>query len=73
MRRNAGSLFVTQWPKANPPMNTAIPAKNRIEEIECANGADADEVKQRAFDAQVGEGLVQALEDSVASLSSYVI
>src|SRR5205823_664771 len=26
MRRNAGSLFVTHWPKANPPMKTAIPA-----------------------------------------------
>ena len=42
--------------------------ENGVEEIECANCADADEVKQRAFDAQVSEGLVQALEDPVAAL-----
>ena len=42
--------------------------ENRVEEIECANRADTDEVKQRAFDAQVSEGLMQALEDPVAAL-----
>jgi hypothetical protein len=42
--------------------------ENRVEEIECANRADTDEVKQRAFDAQVSEGLVQTLEDPVAAL-----
>ncbi len=40
--------------------------ENRIEEVECTNGANADEVKQRAFNSQVGEGLVQALEDPIA-------
>src|SRR5579883_2829871 len=29
MRRKAGSVFVTQWPNANPPRKTAIPA-NRL-------------------------------------------
>jgi len=61
MRRNAGSLFVTQWPKANPPMKTAI-------EIERSHRADADEVKQRALYAQVSERLMQALEDSICAL-----
>jgi ankyrin repeat protein len=41
--------------------------KNRVEEIECANRANADEVKERAFDAKISEGLVQAFEDSVTS------
>ncbi len=38
-----------------------------VEEIEGSHSADADEVKQRAFDAQVSEGLMQALEDSVCA------
>ena len=63
MRRNAGSLFVTQRPNANPPTNTA----NAIEEIERAHGAHANEVKQRALDAQIGERLMQALEDSICA------
>ena len=41
--------------------------KQAVEEIECAHGTDADEIKQRSLDAQVREGLVQALEDPVSS------
>ena len=36
-----------------------------VEEVECAHRADADEVEQRPLDAQVREGLVQALVDPV--------
>ena len=44
--------------------------QDRIEKIERANGGDADHEKQRAFNAHIGEGLMQALEDSVAALLS---
>jgi len=39
-----------------------------IEEIESPHGPDADEVEQRAFHAQVGERLMQALEDSICAV-----
>jgi hypothetical protein len=39
--------------------------EDRIEEIEGSHCANANEVEQRAFDTQVGERLMQTLEDSV--------
>jgi hypothetical protein len=36
-----------------------------IEEIEGSHRSDADEVKECAFHAQIGERLVQALEDPI--------
>src|SRR5882762_4380396 len=42
--------------------------EDEIEEIEGSHCADADEVEQRAFHAQVGERLVQALEDSICAM-----
>src|SRR5437899_3259353 len=39
-----------------------------VEEIEGSHRAHADEVEQRAFHAQVGERLVQALEDSICAM-----
>jgi hypothetical protein len=39
----------------------------RVEKIENANGGDADHEEQRAFNAHIGERLMQALEDSVAA------
>ena len=39
-----------------------------IEEVEGPHRADAYEVEQRPFYAQVGEGLVQALEDSICAM-----
>src|SRR5258707_10704606 len=39
--------------------------ENGVEEIESSDSANANEVKQGAFDAQVSEGLMQTLEDSV--------
>jgi hypothetical protein len=42
-------------------------AKNAVEEIEGAHSANAYEIKQRALDAQVGEGLMQTLEDSICA------
>ncbi len=44
------------------------PGQDGIEEIERANRADADEVKQRALHAQIGEGLMQALEDPICAM-----
>jgi hypothetical protein len=42
--------------------------KDGIEEIERPNRAHADEVKQRALYSQVGERLMQALEDSICAM-----
>src|ERR1019366_7820098 len=39
-----------------------------VEEIEGPHRADADEVEQCTFHAQVGEWLVQALEDSICAV-----
>jgi hypothetical protein len=33
MRRKAGSLFVTQWPKTNPPIKTAPPASRLLKRL----------------------------------------
>ena len=46
-------------------MKTSYSGENRVEEIESSDSTNANEVKQGAFDTQVGEGLMQALEDSV--------
>ena len=43
-------------------MNTAMPAKMELEEIEGSHRTDADEVEQSALDAEVGERLMHALE-----------
>jgi len=39
-----------------------------IEEIEGPHRADADEVEERALNAQIGERLVQTLEDSICAM-----
>jgi hypothetical protein len=39
-----------------------------VEEIEGSHRADADEVEQSALDAQVGQGLMHALEDSICAV-----
>jgi hypothetical protein len=66
---NAG-IYVTldQWHLPPGEDEHCDTGENRVEQIECANRADTNEVKKRAFDAQVSEGLVQALEDPVAAL-----
>jgi hypothetical protein len=40
----------------------------RVEEVEGAYCTDANEVEKSAFHAQVGEGLMQALEDSICAM-----
>ena len=62
-REGQDRSFVTQCPKAKPPMNTAIPNEDGIEEVCWRRQRCAYEVEQRPFDAQVGEGLVQASEE----------
>ena len=46
-------------------MKTAIPARMELKRLKAPTALDTDEVEQRPFHAQVGERLVQALEDSV--------
>src|SRR6266849_5773084 len=50
---------------ANEDGNTC---QNRIEEIEGSHRSDADEVEERALHTQIGEWLVQALEDSICTV-----
>jgi hypothetical protein len=42
--------------------------QDRVEEIEGSHRADADEIEKGALDAQVGERLMHALEDSICAL-----
>jgi hypothetical protein len=63
-RRVAVRHQVTECKAADENRNAA---QNAVEEIECAHSAHADEVKQRPLDAQVGEGLMQALEDPICA------
>src|SRR5208282_1642770 len=42
-------------------------SEDGIKQIESSHRADADEVEQRPFHAQVGERLMQALEDSICA------
>jgi hypothetical protein len=43
-------------------------SEDGIEEIEGSHRSDADEVEQRPFHTQVGERLMQALEDSICTM-----
>jgi hypothetical protein len=42
-------------------------SEDGVEEIEGADGGDAHQVKYRALYTQIGEGLMQALENAVGS------
>jgi hypothetical protein len=42
--------------------------KDGIEQIEGSYGADTHEVEERPLDAQISEGLMQALEDSICAM-----
>ena len=64
---------MTQWPNDEAADEYSNAGKNRIKEIECAHGADANEIKQCPFDSKVGEGFMQALEDPIGALFSSVI
>jgi hypothetical protein len=39
--------------------------RNRIEEVKSSNGSHTGEVKERPFDPQISEGLMQTLEDPI--------
>jgi hypothetical protein len=52
-------------PKGKTAKEDGDAREDGIEEIEGPYRADAYEVEQRPFHAQVGEWLVQALEDSI--------
>jgi hypothetical protein len=40
-------------------------SQNAVEQIEGSDCADTDEIEECAFDTQVSEGLMQALEDAI--------
>src|SRR5271170_690684 len=44
-----------------------------VEEIEGSHCANANEVEQGAFDAQVGERLMHALEDSICTMFLFCV
>jgi len=63
---------MTQWPRAKPPMKTTIPARMELNRFKGTHGAHTDEIGERPLDAQIGESLVQALEDCVTLLLRFV-
>jgi hypothetical protein len=44
------------------------PSEYGIEEVEGAHGAHTDEVEERPLHAQIGQRLVEALEDSICAM-----
>ena len=56
---------MTEGKTANEDCDTC---KDGIEEVESSYCSDADEVEERPLNAQVGERLVQALEDSICAM-----
>ena len=56
------------YPRSKAGYENGDPREDGIEEIEGAHRADADEVEQRAFHAQIGERLMQTLEDSICAI-----
>ena len=73
MRRKAGSLSVDPVAESKAADEYGDSGNQAIEEIEGAHCADANEIEQRAFYAQVREGLVQALEDPVPSTDYWCV
>ena len=65
MRRNAGIAVRYPMPEGKAANEDGDTSEDGIEEVEGPYCADAYEVKQRPFDAQIGERLVQTLEDSI--------
>ena len=55
-------------PESKTPDEYGDTGEDGIEEVEGPHCADADEVEQRPFNAQIGERLVQALEDSICAM-----
>jgi hypothetical protein len=55
-------------PESKTPDEYSETGEDGIEEVEGPHCADAYEVEQRPFYAQVGEWLVQALEDSICAV-----
>jgi hypothetical protein len=55
-------------PESKTPDEYGDTGEDGIEEVEGPHCADADEVEQRPFNAQIGERLVQTLEDSICAM-----
>jgi hypothetical protein len=55
-------------PESKTPDEYGDTGEDGIEEIEGTHRADADEVEKRPLNAQIGERLVQALEDSICAI-----
>src|ERR1039458_602821 len=55
-------------PESKTPDEYGDTGEDGIEEVEGPHRSDADEVEQRPFNAQIGERLVQALEDSICAM-----
>jgi hypothetical protein len=54
--------------KSESPDEDSNASQDGIEKIESSHGSNAHEVEERAFYAQVGERLMQALEHSICAL-----
>jgi hypothetical protein len=54
--------------KGKPANEDGDTCEDGIEEVEGPHGTDTDEVEERALNAQIGERLVQTLEDSICAM-----
>jgi hypothetical protein len=55
-------------PESKTPDEYGDTGEDGIEEVEGPHCADAYKVEQRPFNTQIGERLVQALEDSICAM-----
>jgi hypothetical protein len=55
-------------PESKTPDEYGDTGEDGIEEVEGADRAHTDEVEERPLNAQIGERLVQALEDSICAV-----
>jgi hypothetical protein len=70
LRQNAKKCRVAvrhPMPEGKSANKDSDPGEAGIEQVEGTDRTHADEVKDRAFDTQVSQRLVQALEDAIGS------
>ena len=74
MRRNAGSLFVTQWPKAKPPINTAIPARMELNRLKAPTAPTQEPLDPVRYISNRSSGKMgYALAEAAAARGARVI
>jgi len=69
--RKAGSEFVAQWGEDEASYKHDDGTDDGIEEVEHPDCRHGNHEEKAAFDAHIGEGFMQAFEDSVTALNYF--